>query len=92
MALVIVSVLLGLAINISLPIILLIGQEVLPGGASGASGYAFGLTFFAGGIANLAIGPLADAIGLQEALTAVGALPLVAALAFLGLPAPPGQE
>jgi len=85
--LVALSVILGLMTNISLPILLLIGQEVLPGGKTGAGGYAFGLTFLARGLMTPIVGALGDVLGLLSALTVVGVVPLIAALLFLFLPA-----
>lgn len=86
-ALVIMSILLGLAINISLPIMLIIGQEIFPGGANGAGGYAFGTTFLMGGIATLVLGPVADQMGLLNTLTVVGLMPLLTLGLFYFLPA-----
>lgn len=86
------SVLLGLAINIPLPVLLMIGQEVFPGGASSASGYAFGVTFLSGALGNALFGPIADAIGLFDSLTLVGFLPLMTLGLFLFLPPAPEIE
>ena len=83
----ILSMVLGLATNISLPILLIIGQEVLPGGKSAASGYAFGITFLTRAISSPIIGDLADNTSLLNALTVVGVLPLFSAVLLLLLPA-----
>lgn len=79
--LILASVVLGLCSNIPLPILLIIGQEVLPGGRSGASAYSFGLTFLTRAVATPIIGVIADATTLKDTLTWLGLLPL--ALAFL---------
>ena len=85
------SIILGLLSNLSLPILLLIGQEVLPGGKSGAGGFTFGLTFLTRGIMTTLVGVIADNIGLLETLTLIGVLPILAIALFFVLPdhAPP---
>ncbi|MFP4324080.1 MAG: MFS transporter [Anaerolineales bacterium] len=82
------SVLLGLATNISLPILLLIGQEIMPGGASGAGGYAFGFTFLARAVTTPIVGALGDSFSLLAALTISGLVPLFAVGFMMLLPHP----
>lgn len=72
------SVILGLAVNANKPILLMVGQEILPGGAVGASGFSFGLSFVSGALGVFLVGGLADMIGLGETLQAVAFLPLLA--------------
>jgi MFS transporter, FSR family, fosmidomycin resistance protein len=82
----ILSVLLGLMTNVPLPIMLLIGQDVLPGGANASGSYAFGLTFFARAITAPIVGLLADFIGLVPSMTFVGLLPLLSVPLIFYLP------
>jgi MFS transporter, FSR family, fosmidomycin resistance protein len=81
------SVPLGVALGAHWPIVLMIGQEVLPGGASGSSGLAFGWGFVANAAGTILVGAIADSVGLQETLQYAALLPLLGAgLVFL-LPA-----
>jgi FSR family fosmidomycin resistance protein-like MFS transporter len=80
------SILLGLTTNISFPILLLIGQEVMPGGRNSAGGYSFGLAFLARTASIPMVGWLADSIGLLETLTTIGILPVVVVGLFWLLP------
>lgn len=89
--LVIISIVAGLCTNMSLPIMLLIGQEILPGGKNQAGGYAFGLTFLTRTIGVSVTGPIADALGLLETLSLVGFLPLMVIVLFVFLPARPNN-
>lgn len=89
LSLVMVSILAGLCTNMSLPIMLLIGQEILPGGKNQAGGYAFGLTFLTRTVGVSLTGPVADVLGLLETLTLVGFLPLVVMVLFVFLPSRP---
>lgn len=83
----ILSIPFGFVLGAQWPILLIIGQEVLPGGASGASGLAFGWGFVANGGGTILAGAFADWIGLQETLQLASLLPIIgAALVFL-LPA-----
>lgn len=87
--LIMVSILAGLCTNLSLPIMLLIGQEILPGGKSQASGYTFGLTFLTRTVGVSITGPIADQWGLLNTLTLIGFLPLLVIVLFGFLPAQP---
>ncbi len=89
LSLVMVSILAGLCTNMSLPIMLLIGQEILPGGKNQAGGYAFGLTFLARTVGVSLTGPVADALSLRDTLTLVGFLPLAVIILFVFLPSRP---
>lgn len=82
-----VSVGLGLIFNANWPILLMIGQEIFPGGTGGASGLAFGWAFMANAIGSLIAGELADHIGLTEALRLIAFLPIIAALMIFVFPA-----
>ncbi len=77
------SVLLGLMLNANWPILLMMGQEVFPGGASGASGLAFGWGFISNAAGALIAGPLADSIGIQSTLELLILLAPVGALLIL---------
>lgn len=83
----IVSVPLGLALGANWPVILIIGQEVLPGGASGSSGLVFGWAFVANGMGTIVAGIIADAIGLQDTLLYAALLPILGAFLVFLLPA-----
>ncbi|MCI0714547.1 MAG: MFS transporter [Chloroflexi bacterium] len=72
------SALLGLMVNASWPIFLMIGQEIMPGGAVGASGFTFGWGFASGSLGVLLVGLLVDVIGLGNALLMIAATPLLA--------------
>jgi FSR family fosmidomycin resistance protein-like MFS transporter len=76
--LLLLSVVLGLAVNANKPILLMVGQEILPGGAVSASGFAFGLSFVSGAVGAFLVGSIADLIGLTETLQIVAFLPLLA--------------
>lgn len=83
----VLSVPLGIALGANWPIVLMIGQEVLPGGASGSSGLAFGWGFVANAAGTIMVGGVAEAFGLQDTLQYAALLPLIGAgLVFL-LPA-----
>lgn len=86
MPLIALSVLLGLVTNIPLPVMLLMGQDVLPGGSSGAGSFAFGITFLAQAIAAPVVGLWADMLTLMQALTITGILPAVAIPLLLLIP------
>lgn len=83
----VLSVPFGLTIGAQWPILLMIGQEVLPGGASGASGLAFGWGFIANAGGTFVAGILADSIGLRETLQLVSFMPILGALLVFLLPA-----
>ncbi|MBI5931657.1 MAG: MFS transporter [Chloroflexi bacterium] len=68
---------LGVMLKASLPLLLMMGQEVFPGGASGASGLAFGWMFASNTIGTIIASLLSDAIGLKETLQAMALLPII---------------
>ncbi|PJF42093.1 MAG: hypothetical protein CUN55_10515 [Phototrophicales bacterium] len=86
------SVPFGLTIGAQWPILLMIGQEVLPGGASGSSGLAFGWGFIANAGGTFVAGLLADWIGLRETLQVVSLLPMLGAFLVFLLPAESPNE
>lgn len=77
---------LGFLLSASWPILLLIGQEVFPGGANGASGLAFGWGFICSALGNFIAGIMADAIGLHNTFQVLAFLPLPAIFLMLILP------
>jgi FSR family fosmidomycin resistance protein-like MFS transporter len=82
------SIALGLLVNANWPLLLMIGQEVAPGGAVSASGFAFGWGFFASAAGSFFIGVLADEIGLGPALRVMSVMPLLAVSMIYLLPQP----
>lgn len=87
----ILSIFVGMLVNANWPLLLMTGQEVLPGGAIGASGLTFGWGFLSAALGSFLIGNLSDAIGLTDALSVLALLPLPAALLVFFLP-PQEQE
>lgn len=84
----------GVAVYLSAAVTIVMAQELLPHRASVASSIVMGLAWGTAGLSLTGIGALADAIGLERALTWALALPLVAlvAVAFLPQKAPgPGR-
>ena len=75
--------LLGLMLKASLPLLLMMGQEVFPGGASGASGLSFGWMFLSSTIGTFIASLLSDAIGLKETLQVIAILPVFGVLMVL---------
>lgn len=73
----------GFFIGMPHSILVLAGQNLLPGRRGAASGIILGFTFFAGSVGALLIGVAADQIGLDQALKAVAILPLIAAVIAL---------
>ncbi|MBI5956937.1 MAG: MFS transporter [Chloroflexi bacterium] len=78
--------LLGIGLEASVPVTLVMAQEMLPTSTGLASGLMMGFTFVAGGIGISITGWLADQFGLPAALSMLAYLPPVAALFTLGLP------
>jgi FSR family fosmidomycin resistance protein-like MFS transporter len=79
--------LLGLAMGASVPVTIVMTQELAPRGLGFMSGIALGLNFLAGAIGVWATGILADQIGLLPALSVNAFVPIAAALLALLLPA-----
>ena len=72
---------LGFCIQASLPLTLLLGQELTPGRTGMMSGLTLGFTFVAGGIGAAITGALAESAGLLAVLAWFPVLPLVSAAA-----------
>ncbi|MEZ4516205.1 MAG: MFS transporter [Chloroflexota bacterium] len=76
----------GFFVGMPHSILVLAGQNLLPGRRATASGIILGFMFFAGSVGTIIIGISADQIGLASALQAIAVLPLIAALiAFVAL-------
>ncbi len=76
--------LLGIAVGASLPVTLVMAQNLVPRGLGLMSGVALGFTFIAGAIGVGANGVIADQIGLLPTMTINAAFPVIAAaLAFM---------
>jgi FSR family fosmidomycin resistance protein-like MFS transporter len=84
----------GLVADAPFPLALVTAQRLIPGKVGMASGLILGFTFSAGGFGAFLVGQLAGQVGLTAALSAAAALPLIAALLFLTIPADivAGQE
>ena len=82
----VLSVFVGMLVNANWPLLLMIGQEVLPGGAVGASGLTFGWGFLSAALGSFLIGNLSDSIGLMDALSVLALLPLPVAILVFFLP------
>lgn len=80
------AVVCGVGIYIPFSVHTTLGQEYLPNRLGTASGVTLGLAVSAGGVVAPALGALADAQGLNAALAALCALPVVALLASTRLP------
>ncbi|MGE5140956.1 MAG: MFS transporter [Rudaea sp.] len=78
--------LLGASIGASIPVSIIMTQELVPRGLGLMSGIAMGLSFVSGAIGVWATGLLADQIGLYSALSINAALPIAAALLAFFLP------
>jgi FSR family fosmidomycin resistance protein-like MFS transporter len=79
--------LLGLAMGASVPVSIVMTQELAPRGLGLMSGIALGLNFLAGAIGVWATGIFADQIGLLPALSVNAFVPIAAAVLALLLPA-----
>ena len=78
--------LLGVAIGASVPVTLVMAQNLVPRGLGLMSGVVLGFTFIAGAIGVGINGVLADQIGLVPTMTINAALPVAAALLAFFLP------
>ncbi len=83
----VVGPLLGVALGASVPVTIVMTQELVPRGAGLMSGIAMGLNFISGAIGVWVTGLLADQIGLYSALSLSVVIPLLAAALGLFLPA-----
>ncbi|MFQ6014898.1 MAG: MFS transporter [Anaerolineae bacterium] len=81
-----VAPLLGMAAGASLPITIVIAQELLPRSLGVASGLAMGFSFVTGGVGVALTGFVADRIGLLNGLNMLAVLPLLVSFLCLGLP------
>ncbi|HEC22552.1 MAG TPA: MFS transporter [Chloroflexi bacterium] len=77
----------GLLRNASLPLTLLIGQELLPDRPGMMTGLTIGFTFIMGGIGTALTGLVAEHVGLAATLNWLPLLLLLSGLAAMGLPA-----
>jgi len=73
-------------------ILVLMVQELLPGKRAMASGIALGFMFFSGSLGSLAVGLLADNLGLAYVLQLTALLPLITIAAASILPRTPENE
>lgn len=78
--------LLGVALFATLPLTVLIAQDILPENRAFGSGLALGLANALGAIAVIALGPVADAWGPSAPLWVAAACGLVAALLAIVMP------
>jgi len=75
----------GLCLLASLPLTLLLGQELFPGRPGVMSGLTLGFTFVAGGVGAAATGAIAERWGLALVFAWLPVLPLISGLAALAL-------
>ncbi|MFT4412356.1 MFS transporter [Fredinandcohnia humi] len=73
----------GFILLSSFSVTVVYAQELLPGKIGTMSGLIVGLAFGMGAIGSIAIGSLADAIGLTSTIITMGFLPVLGILAFL---------
>lgn len=76
----------GIAVSLSAAVTIVMAQELLPHRASVASSIVMGLAWGTAGLSLTGVGALADAVGLERALTWVLALALVALVGVMFLP------
>ncbi len=82
----------GFFIGMPHSVLVLMVQGLLPGQRAMASGLALGFMFFSGSLGTLAVGMVADNIGLGSALRLTALLPIIAIAATLLLPRSPQAE
>jgi FSR family fosmidomycin resistance protein-like MFS transporter len=80
--------LVGVCVVGTFGVIGVMSQEYLPSRIGLASGITIGFSIGLGGVAALALGALADAVDLETALYASAAIPALAILLAVFLPAP----
>ncbi len=78
----VLSVLVGLLLASSFPVIIVFAQELMPGRVGMIAGIFFGLSFGLGGIAAAVLGVLADARGIGFVFTLCSILPVVGFVAI----------
>lgn len=81
----------GLSLYLSAAVTIVMGQELLPRQVSVASSIVMGLAWGTAGLSLTAVGALADAIGLAQALTAILVLAVVALATALAMPKSPSH-
>lgn len=81
-------VLIGLSLSAPSSIMIVMGQEYVPGAIGTASGVTLGLAVSVGGIAAPVFGHVADLYGMHSALLGLACVPLVAVACILALPRP----
>ncbi len=82
----IISAVLGLSIGASVPVSIVMTQDLVPRGKGLMSGFAMGLQFVSGAIGVWVTGILADQIGLAMALSLTALVPICAAILAFFLP------
>jgi FSR family fosmidomycin resistance protein-like MFS transporter len=82
----------GFFIGMPHSVLVLMVQGLLPGQRAMASGLALGFMFFSGSLGTLAVGMIADTIGLDSALRLTALLPIITIVATLLLPRSPQAE
>ena len=70
----------GTALNLPIPISVVMAQRLVPGGASTVSALMMGFAWGAGALLAPAAGVLGEHYGFFQALTVMSVLPLVSAL------------
>lgn len=80
------TALLGIALFATLPLTILIAQDLLPENRSFGSGLALGLANALGAVAVIGIGPLIDAAGAAAGFGLAAGAALLAAIVAIGVP------
>jgi FSR family fosmidomycin resistance protein-like MFS transporter len=73
----------GIILSSSFSVIIVYAQELLPGKVGTVSGLFFGLAFGLGGIGSVALGGLADSLGITFVMQLCGFLPFLGLLTLL---------
>ncbi|MCH1627803.1 MFS transporter [Fredinandcohnia quinoae] len=79
----IILAIIGFVLMSSFSVTVVYAQELLPGKIGMMSGLTVGLAFGMGAIGSIAIGSIADIVGLTPTIIAIGFLPLLGFLTFL---------
>jgi len=82
----------GFFVGMPHSVLVLMVQALMPEQRAMASGLALGFMFFSGSIGTLAVGMIADTIGLEAALRLTAILPLITIIVTLLLPRSPQSE
>lgn len=77
----------GFVILSSFSVVVVYGQELMPGKVGMVSGLIIGLAFGLGAIGSASLGALSDVFGVDRIMIATGYLPLLGMLALFWLPA-----